>query len=237
MAVEPLPCAPGGGGEPGETCGSAVVLKLCDQTPDGGCVPFLRHITHNCDGAVTGTADTLTDAVTPYTPAGTVGDCDDCPCTDNTKILPLCDYQPDGSSVQFLRHLTYECATGTVTGQVDTALDGFTSYTPTGDVGECGQCRPAPLCPQLLGLSGPETWTMPDGAESLAVTVACGPITVTDCTGMATVINECGTSFSWAAPPGDCQPGRLCTPFTVDVPEGAAVYLTLLTPCDLGDIS
>lgn len=238
MPVEPLPCAPGGGGDPGgDTCGSAVVLKLCDQTPDGGCVPFLRHITHDCDGTVTGTADTLTDAVTPYTPAGTVGDCDDCPCDDPTKVVPLCDYLPDGSSTQFLRHLTYDCETGQVTTQTDTELDAVTPYTPVGEVGECGQCRPVPMCPQLLGYSGPDTWVMPEGTESLAVTVACGPVTITDCAGNTTVVNECGTSFNWAAPAGGCTPGALCGPFTVDLPDGSAVYINFLAPCNLGDVS
>jgi len=139
--------------------------------------------------------------------------------------------------VQFLRHLVVDCTTGVVQEQTDTLLDGTTPYTPVGEVGECGQCRPTPMCAQLLGLSGPETWSMPEGTESLALTVACGPVTVTDCQGMATTINECGASFSWSAPSTECAAGRLCTPLTVDVPEGAAVYLNLLTPCDMGDVS
>ncbi|MFE0763691.1 hypothetical protein [Streptomyces smyrnaeus] len=236
MPVEPLPCGPGEGPGPGPGCGAAVVLPLCDQAPDG-CVPFLRHLAHDCDGVVTGQYDTATDGVTPYTPVGEVGDCDECPCEDGEKVVPLCDYQPDGSSVPFLRHITYDPETGQVTEQVDTETDGSTPYTPTGEVGECGECRPTPMCPQLLGLSGPETWTMPEGTESLSVTVACGPVTVIDCAGSSTVINECGAVFQWAAPPADCRPGRLCGPFTVDVPTGAAVYLNFLTPCDLGDAS
>lgn len=228
----PAGAGPCGAGD----CATVTTLRLCDQGAED-CTPLLRHLVHDCTGAVTASTDTALDGTTPYTPIGPVGDCEDCPCEDGRKTLPLCDYQPDGSSRPFLRHLTYDCTTGVVTEQHDTELDASTPYTPAGEVGECGQCRPALMCPQLLGLAGPESWTMPEGTESLAVTVACGPITVTDCTGMATVINESGTSFSWAAPPGDCQPGRLCTPLTVDVPEGAAVYLTLLTPCDLGDVS
>lgn len=236
MPVEPVPCAPGGEGSPAE-CGSAVVLPLCDQTPGGECVPFLRHLTHDCDGQVTGQTDTATDGVTPYTPQGTVGSCEECPCEDATKVLPLCDYQPDGTSIPFLRHVTYDCASGQITGQTDTELDASTPYTPTGEVGECGQCRPVPMCPQLIGLSGPEVWEMPEGTESVSLNVACGPVTVTDCAGNATVINECGTGFQWAAPPADCRPGTLCTPFTVDVPPGSAAYLTFLTPCTTGDAS
>ncbi|MDH6189130.1 hypothetical protein EES44_24310 [Streptomyces sp. ADI96-15] len=239
MPVEPLPCAPGEGPGPGPgpECGAAVVLPLCDQTPDG-CTRFLRHLVHDCDGVVTGSSDTAADGTTPYTPIGEVGDCEDCPCGPCTKVLPLCDYLGPGPEpvTPFLRTVVYDCETGDVQEETDTLPDG-TPYTPLGEVGECGQCRPTPMCPQLLGLSGPELWSMPEGTESLALTVACGPVTVTDCAGNATVINECGTAFNWSAPGGDCRPGRLCTPVTVEVPEGAAVYLTLLIPCDMGDIS
>lgn len=226
------PCGPG-------DCASVSLLRLCDQIPDGECTPFLRHLVHDCDGTVTTSTDTTTDGVTPYTPAGEVGDCEDCPCGPCTRVVPLCDYLGPGPTpvVQFLRHLVVDCTTGVVQEQTDTLLDGTTPYTPVGEVGECGQCRPTPMCAQLLGLSGPETWSMPEGTESLALTVARGPVTVTDCQGMATTINECGASFSWSAPSTECAAGRLCTPLTVDVPEGAAVYLNLLTPCDMGDVS
>ncbi|WP_086778056.1 hypothetical protein [Streptomyces griseus] len=231
--------APAGAGPcPSSSCASVTVLRLCDSTDDGECVPFLRHLVHDCDGQVTASTDTGTDGTTPYAVVGQSIDCDDCPCVDGTKVVPLCDYQLDGSSVPFLRHLTYDCTTGVVTEQTDTETDGTTPYAPTGDVGECGECRPAPMCPQLLGLSGPETWDMPEGTESLAITVACGPVTVTDCAGNTTVINECGSAFSWAAPStGACEPAALCSPFTVDVPEGAAVYINFVSPCGMGDVS
>lgn len=232
--------APAGAGPcTSDDCASVSLLRLCDQTPDGECMPFLRHLVHDCQGTVTASTDTLLDGTTPYTPVGEVGDCDDCPCEPQTKVLPLCDYLGPGPEpvVQFLRHITYDCDTGEALEQSDTLLDAVTPYEPVGEVGECGQCRPTPMCPQLLGLSGPETWALPERVESLAITVACGPVTITDCAGNATQVNECGAAFSWSAPPVDCQPGRLCTPFTVDVPEGSAVYLNLLAPCDLGDVS
>jgi hypothetical protein len=93
------------------------------------------------------------------------------------------------------------------------------------------------MCPELLGLTGPETWTMPAGTESLSLSVACGPVTVTDCEGNATVVNECGTAFSWAAPSTACEPGVLCGPVTIDVPEGSAAYVQWTHPCDAGDES
>lgn len=231
--------APAGAGPcPSSDCASVTVLRLCDTTPEE-CLPFLRHLVHNCDGQVTASTDTAADGTTPYTLVGEAIDCDDCPCPPKTRVVPLCDYEGPGPTPvrQFLRHVVYDCTSGTVLEQRDTLLDGATPYTPVGEVADCDTCRPTPMCPQLLGLTGPEVWEMPEGTESLAVTVACGPVTVTDCTGMATVVNEPGASFNWAATPGDCAPGRLCRPFTVTVPEGAAVYLTLLTPCDLGDVS
>ena len=220
-----------------DDCASVSLLRLCDQTGEE-CVPFLRHLVHDCTGTVTSSTDTALDGVTPYTRAGTVIDCDDCPCAPRTKVIPLCDYLGQGPEpvVQFLHHVVYDCTTGEVLEETDTLPDG-SPYTPRGEVGECGQCRPTPMCARLFGLSGPELWSMPEGTESLAVTVACGPVTITDCSGQATVVNECGTGFTWAAPPVDCAPGRLCTPFTVDVPQGSAVYLNLLIPCDMGDVS
>ncbi|MFF1834232.1 hypothetical protein ACFVXE_08505 [Streptomyces sp. NPDC058231] len=144
---------------------------------------------------------------------------------------------PDGTSTTFLRHLVHDCD-GAVTATTDTTTDGVTAYTPAGTVGECAPCEPVAMCPQLLGLSGPETWNMPPGTESVSITVLCGPVTVTDCTGAATVINECGTAFSWSAPStNSCEPGRLCDPFTVDLPEGATAYIQWLSPCASGDES
>lgn len=54
----------------------------------------------------------------------------------DVETLTLCDVQTDGTTVPFLRHLTYGSA-GQVTVVLDTALDGFAPYTPTGTVGRC----------------------------------------------------------------------------------------------------
>ncbi|MEU2487039.1 hypothetical protein ABZ593_20825 [Streptomyces sp. NPDC012617] len=54
----------------------------------------------------------------------------------DVETLTLCDTQTDGFAVPFLRHLTYGSA-GQVTVVLDTALDGFAPYTPTGTVGRC----------------------------------------------------------------------------------------------------
>ncbi|MFE2424647.1 hypothetical protein [Streptomyces hokutonensis] len=50
------------------------VIELCDVAADGTVTPFLRRLAIAEDGTVTVT-DTALDAVTAYTPAGTVGQC------------------------------------------------------------------------------------------------------------------------------------------------------------------
>ncbi|MFJ7489685.1 hypothetical protein ACIQZB_00240 [Streptomyces sp. NPDC097727] len=243
MPVEPIPCAPGGGVDPGSSscCAPSITsIPLCRE--DGTPLLLVLRSACTCDGAeaadpeVAGWIDPATGIYTAgAAPAGS-GPCPSSDCA-SVSVLRLCDHIPAGEPLPFLRHLVHDCD-GQVTAATDTALDGTTPYTPTGDVGECDECRPAPMCPQLLGLAGPETWTMPEGTESLTVTVVCGPVTVTDCAGNATTINECGTSFSWAAPAtGACEPAALCSPFTVDVPEGAAVYINFVSPCGMGDAS
>ncbi|RWZ77861.1 hypothetical protein EQK42_00595 [Streptomyces albidoflavus] len=60
----------------------------------------------------------------------------------------LCDVTEDGTTT-FLRHLSYGSA-GQVVGALDTTLDGFTPYTPTGSVGRCAEAgvdiETLPMC-------------------------------------------------------------------------------------------
>ncbi|GAA2948229.1 hypothetical protein ACFPN0_15250 [Kitasatospora cinereorecta] len=54
----------------------------------------------------------------------------------DVETLTLCDVQADGTAVPFLRHLTYGTS-GAVSVVIDTGLDGFAPYTPTGTVTRC----------------------------------------------------------------------------------------------------
>lgn len=249
MAVEPIPCTPGGGDgpEPGPSCCAPSITTappLCRE--DGSAVLLVLRSACACDGEppappeIAGWIDSATGA---FTEGPAPADARPCGTTENgcasVALLRLCDQTDDGACTPFLRRLVIDCD-GETTASTDTALDGVTPYEAAGtviDCDECAPCRPAPMCPQLLGLSGPETWTMPDGTESLAVTVACGPITVADCAGTATVINERGPTFSWAAAASSCAPGSLCGPVTVEVPDGSAVYVQWLSPCAGADES
>lgn len=242
MPVEPLPCDSGGGGTPGSSCCAPSITSVALCQEDGTPLLLVLRSDCACDGAqpgapeVAGWIDPATGAFTAGPAPAGAGPCPSSDCASVT-VLRLCDQTPDDCT-PFLRHLVHTCD-GEVTASADTAVDGLTPYVPTGvpvDCESCTACEPVAMCPTLLGLSGPETWTMPEGTESLAVTVVCGPVTVTDCAGNSTVINECGTSFSWAAPASTgCAPPGLCTPFTVGVPEGAAVYLSFLAPCGLDE--
>ncbi|MEV5047353.1 hypothetical protein AB0N20_22625 [Streptomyces griseoincarnatus] len=62
----------------------------------------------------------------------------------DSEALLLCDVQPDGTSVPFLRHVTYGDG-GAVASALDTGLDGFTPFTPAGTVGTCAvEAEPCP---------------------------------------------------------------------------------------------
>lgn len=225
-------CAP-------RSCGTVTTVKLCDLDADG-CVRFLRHLVVDCNGQVTATADTTLFG-DPYTPVNP-GQCDECPCEPETKVLPLCDHLDDGAIVRFLRRVTYDCETGQILTQEDLQLDGITPYTPTGRVDNCpcgdggGElCEPAPVCSRFAGVSGPDVWELPEGAESFSVSIICGHgIEIRDCAGEVTVVDEgCGVLHYAAPQPGTgCAPRTLCTPFTVALPEGAAAYFQWITTCD-----
>ncbi|MGW6391217.1 hypothetical protein ACWFR1_12110 [Streptomyces sp. NPDC055103] len=65
------------------------------------------------------------------------GEC--CPWRD-AELVELCDVQPDGSQVRFLRALVFNDADPATPSIIDLALDGVTPYTPTGTVGACRDC-------------------------------------------------------------------------------------------------
>lgn len=250
--IAPPPCGrnSGGGGSPvapvevaGCCSPSMATTLLC--TPD--CDPVTLVLESTCvecgdeagNPRVTGWVD-ATGTFTAGAPPAGIGPCGDCgerdePCATVTTIR-LCDITPDGECVPFLRHMVHDCD-GQVTNTADTNLLGE-PYTPVGQVDGCDNCPlpcdPQPVCARFSGVAGPDVWELPEGVESLSVSIICGEgITVTDCAGEQTVMNEgCGT-ISWSAPQsGSCTPNTLCRPFTVALPEGAAAYFSWIeTDC------
>lgn len=233
MPVTPLPCDCGGDGGGETPCALAPVstVQLCD-TGAADCTKFLRHLRWNCDGSLNGMSDTDL-AGQPYVPIGPVGDCADCPCEDCVNDVALCDRLPDGECIPFIRRTVTDCETGAVVSTIDLELDGVTPYTVVGEVMDCDDCgcQPTPMCARFSGISGPDQWVMPEGTESFSVSIACGPITLTDCSGEVTVINESCGNVQFSAPGTKCAPGVLCAPFTIDIPDGSAVYVSWLEPC------
>ncbi|WP_433341729.1 hypothetical protein [Streptomyces sp. CA-253872] len=116
--------------------------------PVQGCeeVQYTRVYTQECDGSVSVSWLSAQGEPVPapegdFVPCGT-----GCGAGGSggleVEVLALCDTADDGTVVEFLRHITYGTA-GQVSVVVDTALDGFSPYTPAGAVGLCasGGCE------------------------------------------------------------------------------------------------
>lgn len=95
-------------------------------------------------------------------------------------------------------------------------------------------CDPVPMCARFRGISGPDTWSLPAGVESFSVHIVCGQVTITDCSGEATQVNEGCGDLEFSAPGTPCAPGVFCTPFTIAIPVDSAVYVNYSAPCGSG---
>ncbi|MFI5629219.1 hypothetical protein ACIA8E_07530 [Streptomyces sp. NPDC051664] len=92
-------CQPTGGGSE-QPCGDTELLALCDTAADGTVTEFLRGLTYDCSGALSGVSDTGLDGVTPYTVIGTVGQCQPVSC----DVTPVC-LRPSGQ-IEFISNPT-----------------------------------------------------------------------------------------------------------------------------------
>ncbi|MFJ8852362.1 hypothetical protein [Streptomyces sp. NPDC102437] len=123
------------------------VGQWCDLDAEGEVIaPVLVEYEYDEDGQLIGVR-TLTPAGDPYTVTGTLGICPG--PVDDVEYLVLCDVQPDGTAIEFLRALTPN-GDDTSTAR-DTTLDGTAPYTPTGTVGvchppQCRHCESSVLC-------------------------------------------------------------------------------------------
>lgn len=115
-------------------------------TPAQSCqeTPFTKVYSQECDGTVS-VSWLDADGVATDAPEG-----QQVPCGTgcgagggrglDVEPVTLCDVQEDGTAVPFLRHITYGSA-GQVSVVIDTGLDGFAPYTPTGTVSRCQDDR------------------------------------------------------------------------------------------------
>lgn len=171
------------------------VVQLCDTAADGTVTPMVRDYRRDETGAIVGHSDYLLDG-TPYTPTGTVGDCQPDPQPER-DLAVLCDVQTNGSVTTFLRDYARDEA-GTVTGHADYALDGSTPYAPTGTVGvcqppPCKDCETLVLCDVPTGAPVTITGTATSGTLSNGV-----GWTATDAgNGTAMPVNQSNADGSW----------------------------------------
>jgi len=138
VPVEPLPDCGAGGGTTGPEFDVEGTL-VCDVDASGNVigVALVEAVYDEATGARTGTRLVSVVDGTPYVPVGTIQPCPEGCCPEP---VVLCDVQPDGSSVQFVRAYAGQTDGGLTT--TDQLLDG-TPYTPTGTVGDCD---PYTLC-------------------------------------------------------------------------------------------
>lgn len=148
--------APAGAGPCDGACLDVTTVQLCDLTPGGGCVPFLRHLVRDCDGAITSTTDTALDGTTAYTVAGAAGDCSACAveCVDTICVQRCDDTDGDGQADATYSELWCVRADGGAELVLTYQADPSTPYTPIAPV-ECTYGCPETETVTLCDASGP----------------------------------------------------------------------------------
>ncbi|MEU4406196.1 hypothetical protein AB0F88_16870 [Streptosporangium sp. NPDC023963] len=148
--------APAGAGPCDGGCLDVTTVQLCDLTPGGGCVPFLRHLVRDCDGAITSSTDTALDGTTAYTVVGTAGDCSACSaeCVDTICVQRCDDTDGDGTADQTYSELWCVRADGSAELVLTYQDDPSVPYTPVTPV-ECTYGCPESETVTLCDESGP----------------------------------------------------------------------------------
>lgn len=113
------------------------------------------------------------------------------------ELVVLCDVQPAGTKVSFLRTITY-APSGGVSGVVDTTLDGTTPYVVTGTVAVCAEPDPVTVQVQHQLLAATQVWNPPaSGLLAVTFNVLAGTATVVDVDGTSAANLPTGLSASW----------------------------------------
>lgn len=124
------------------------VGQWCDLDGAGEVIaPVLVEYEYDDQGQLVGVR-TLTPAGDPYAVVGTLGLCPQ--AVGEPQYVEMCDVQPDGSIVRFLRGYTPN-GDGTANPD-DIDVDGNT-YTPTGTVGACEPCASSVQTTRLCDLN------------------------------------------------------------------------------------
>lgn len=124
------------------------VGQWCDLDGAGEVIaPVLVEYEYDDQGQLVGVR-TLTPGGDPYAVVGTLGLCPQ--AVGEPQYVEMCDVQPDGSIVRFLRGFTPN-GDGTANPD-DIDVDGNT-YTPTGTVGACEPCASSVQTTRLCDLN------------------------------------------------------------------------------------
>jgi hypothetical protein len=143
---------PGGTGACSSPGAFELAGTLCDTDPVTGEVLglVLVQYAYNPDGSLAGV--TLVDPATgnTYVLQGELRNCPAGQAQPEADLVLLCDVQPDGSAVAFVRDYRRDENTQIV-GHTDYTLDGA-GYFPTGTVGKCPTevPGPVPVVPQVF---------------------------------------------------------------------------------------
>ncbi|WP_433379413.1 hypothetical protein [Streptosporangium sp. CA-115845] len=204
---------------PSQECQTVSTVELCDVLPDGTRTRFLRHITRDCQGEVTGTADTLLDAVTPYTVTGESGDCA-CP----SHLLTECRWDATTGGVAdtpYLELIAVDGCTGELTTLGTYLPDLSAPYEPVSPT-EC----PVEGAPPAYGVQARRVVLSPGGSwdaagisrlQSVTVTVSGGGSgSVTTADGTSPLLP--GESVTWSVQRD--QESALVGPLSVAVTTG-----------------
>ncbi|MFI9591202.1 hypothetical protein [Nonomuraea sp. NPDC052265] len=188
--------APAGAGPCDGECLDVTTVQLCDLTPGGGCVPFLRHLVRDCDGAITSTTDTTLDGTTAYTVAGAAGDCSACAveCVDTICVQRCDDTDGDGQADQTYSELWCVHVDGSTELVLTYADDPSQPYTPVAPV-ECTYGCPESQTVLLCDDSGAflRRYTFLNGTASFEDVALDGhtPHIVTGTVGVCASDNDC----------------------------------------------
>ncbi|WP_413808122.1 hypothetical protein [Streptomyces sp. OE57] len=200
----------GGSGGSAAPCGDTETLVLCDTAADGTVTPFVRRLTFDCTGEVASTEDLELDGTAPYTPSGTVGQCqtaagqEPVPC-EAQNVLSACrcdDTDGDGiADTEYTELLTVDCA-GALSSIGTYTPDLAAPYTPVApvdcDAGAEGADPALGVQPGRVQLAVGASWNADSVAalQSVTATAHTGPGQITTSDGTSTLFQ--GESVTWS---------------------------------------
>ncbi|MDP4501061.1 hypothetical protein [Nonomuraea turcica] len=189
-------------GEDSPACAEVAVVPLCDVQADTT-VPFLRHVQHDCSGAVTRIWDTDLDGG-DFLASGEVTVCggQEPGCAKQIIERCGCDTTATGEVIPYTELWAVDPCNGEAPVLLGAYRDGDLTqpYTPV-NPGECPASmeEPEPLLTGVRRLTGDEVLNLSGlhpGIQSVTLTVLAGQGTVTTDDGTETI--PAGVTLSWS---------------------------------------